>query len=69
MAAQVFGNGDVFSGGGSKRYEYCRLQADINNIRHSDELLAQLGQAGWELVAALESGDSYVQLWLQREVQ
>jgi hypothetical protein len=69
MAAQIFGEDNVFQGDGTRRWEYCRLQVDVNNIRQSDELLKQLGQAGWELGPAVECKDSYIHLWLKREVR
>jgi len=69
MAAQVFGAGNIQQReGDSSCWEYVRLQVDSQVIVKSDETLAALGAAGWELAAAVECRDSYLHLWLKREV-
>jgi len=54
--------------GRRRRWEYIRTQIDVNKIKDSDEVIAQLGREGWELVDVVYT-QTYVHFWFKQEVR
>lgn len=52
--------------GRPRAMEFVRVQVSTMQINRTDEVLAQLGQEGWE-IAAVASNDSYLHIWLKRQ--
>ena len=65
MAVHVYGAADPLARTCSPRYEYVRVQTGSENIAGADEILRQMGLAGWELVSTVFT-TSFVHLWLKR---
>lgn len=51
------------------RWEYLRMQVSIHSVATCDEQVDQAGRDGWELVAVVEAGNSYLHMWFKRRAK
>ncbi len=47
------------------RWEYIRMQVDVNQIKNSDAAVERLGLDGWELVDVVYT-QTFIHLWFKR---
>ena len=54
-----------FSSGSVTKWEYIRVQSEVNKIKGTDATVDKLGREGWELVDVTHTG-GYIHMWFKR---
>lgn len=49
-----------------QQWDYLRMQVDVDRIRTMDTQMAELGRQGWELVAVVETRQSWLHIIFKR---